>query len=148
MLITTRGLTQMLVVFFGGRLLELNNRHLYIVCFLCSSLGLLLLGTSRNVPVLMLACAILGIFNGLMTLVTFTQVGSIHGQKGKIAGIFSFGQKTGMVAGPVLGGVVGDLHRPPGHLPVLRPLLPRNGRLLISSQAEGRATRKTAAGSQ
>jgi uncharacterized membrane protein YoaK (UPF0700 family) len=24
------------------------------------------------------------------------------------AGIFSFGQKTGMVAGPVLGGVVGD----------------------------------------
>ncbi len=109
LLITTRGLTQMLVVFFGGRLLEINNRHIYVVCFVMSSLGLLLLGISQNIPVLMLACAILGTFNGLMTLVTFTQVGGIHGQKGKIAGVFSFGQKIGMVTGPVLGGVIGDM---------------------------------------
>ena len=109
MLITTRGLTQMLVVFFGGRLLEINNAHLYIVCFVISSLGLLLLGISRDVSLLMLACAILGTFNGLMTLITFTQVGNIKGQKGKIAGVFSFGQKTGMVIGPVLGGIVGEI---------------------------------------
>lgn len=108
-LISLRGAANILVVFFGGRLLELNYNHLYAVSFVMSSLGLVLLGTSSDVWLLMLASVILGLFSGVMTLVTFTQVGSTCGEKGKVSGVFSFGQKVGMVAGPVLGGIVGDV---------------------------------------
>ncbi|HMK45246.1 MAG TPA: MFS transporter, partial [Methanocella sp.] len=108
-LISIRGVANILVVFFGGRLLEIDHNRLYVVSFAASAIGLLLLGTAKNAPMLMLASIILGVFSGVMTLVTFTQVGSTEGEKGKIAGVFSFGQKIGTVAGPVLGGIVGGL---------------------------------------
>ncbi|WP_197535219.1 MFS transporter [Methanocella arvoryzae] len=108
LLISLRGLANIVVVFFGGRLLELNHYRLYVASFIFSAAGLLLLGTSKDVWLLMLASVILGLFSGVMTLVTFTQVGSTEGEKGKVSGIFSFGQKAGMVAGPVLGGIVGS----------------------------------------
>lgn len=107
-LLSLRGISNILVVFFGGRLLELNYHFLYVVSFLMSCAGLLLLGTSQDVALLMLASVVLGLFSGVMTLITFTQVGGTPGDKGKVAGIFSFGQKLGMVAGPVLAGIVGD----------------------------------------
>ena len=108
-LISLRGMANILVVFFGGRLLELDYSRLYAVSFVMSALGLLVLGTAKDVWLLMLASAVLGLCSGVMTLLTFTQVGNTDGEKGKVSGIFSFGQKTGMVAGPVLGGVVGGL---------------------------------------
>lgn len=107
-LISLRGMANILVVFFGGRLLEFDYNHLYAVSFVMSSVGLLLLGTSQDVWLLMLASVILGLFSGVMTLLTFTQVGNTDAEKGKVSGVFSFGQKAGMVAGPVLGGVVGS----------------------------------------
>jgi MFS family permease len=108
LLISLRGIANILVVFFGGRLLELNYNHLYVVSFVMSAAGLLVLGTATDAWLLMLASVILGLFSGVMTLVTFTQVGNTDGEKGKISGIFSFGQKAGMVAGPVLGGIAGS----------------------------------------
>ncbi len=106
-LISVRGLANMFIVFFCGRLLEINSNVLYCMSFVISSVGLLMLGTGKDVPVLVLASAIIGIASGVMSLITFAQVGSIEGDKGKIAGVFSFGQKIGFVSGPVLGGIVG-----------------------------------------
>lgn len=51
---------------------------------------------------------ILGIGTGLIGLIDFARVGNIDGEKGKIAGIFSFGQGTGAIIGPTLGGIIGD----------------------------------------
>ncbi len=51
---------------------------------------------------------ILGIGLGLITLINFTQVGTIEGEKGKIVGIFSFGQSMGVIFGPAIGGIIGD----------------------------------------
>lgn len=52
---------------------------------------------------------VLGISSGLITLITFTQVGNIEGEKGQIAGIFSFGFAMGSILGPTLGGMIGDI---------------------------------------
>lgn len=37
-----------------------------------------------------------------------TQVGNIDGEKGKIAGIFSFVHAIGAIVGPIFSGVIGD----------------------------------------
>lgn len=109
MLISLRGVANIVVVFFCGRLLDLNNNYLYFISFVMTAIGLLFLGTSTQIPLLMLGAVIIGLSSGISTLITFTQVGGIDGEKGKIAGIFSFGQKIGTIAGPVLGGIIAEL---------------------------------------
>ncbi len=63
---------------------------------------------SRDIFQISIASVVLGISSGLITLITFTQIGNIEGEKGKIAGIFSFGFAMGSIIGPTLGGMIGD----------------------------------------
>ena len=108
-LISLRGAAQILVVFFCGRLLYGNHNHLYMFSYVMTILGLILFGTSSNLGILALAAILIGAFSGLMTTLTFTNVGSIEGEHGKIAGIFAIGTGFGAVFGPVYGGIIGDV---------------------------------------
>jgi MFS family permease len=109
-LIALRGMAQVLVVLFCGRLLYGNHNRLYLGSFVMTILGILLLGLSSNLLVLGIATTIIGAFSGLMTLVTFTNIGSIDGEKGKIAGMFTFGGSFGTILGPIAGGILADIY--------------------------------------
>lgn len=108
MLISLRGGATILVVFFCGQLLRKNNKNLYLFSFILIIFALFLLGISTDSPLLAIASIILGIGIGLIGMIDFSRVGNIDGEKGKIAGIFSFGQGTGAIIGPTLGGIIGD----------------------------------------
>jgi MFS family permease len=109
MLISLKGGVTIFVVFFCGQLLRKNNNNLYLFSFTIIILALLMLGMSRSTPLLAIASMVLGIGSGLTTLITFTEIGTIDGEKGKISGIFSFGHSTGAILGPALGGIVGGI---------------------------------------
>lgn len=108
-LITLKGGATVFVVFFCGQLLRRNNNSLYLFSFAITILSLLLLGMSRNTFLLAVASVVTGIGSGFLTLINFTRVGNIEGEKGKIAGIFSLGFGTGAIVGPILGGIIGDV---------------------------------------
>lgn len=109
MLIALKGGATICVVFFGGQLFRKNNNSLYLFSFIVTILALLVLGISRDILQISIASVVLGLSSGLITLITFTQVGNIEGEKGKIAGIFSFGFALGSILGPTLGGMIGDI---------------------------------------
>ncbi len=109
MLITLKGAAAIFVVFFCGQLLRRNNNNLYLFSFAVTILALLLLGMSKNILLLTVGSVVTGIGSGFLTLINFTQVGNIEGEKGKIAGIFSLGFGTGSIVGPILGGIIGDV---------------------------------------
>ncbi|WP_342770236.1 MULTISPECIES: MFS transporter [unclassified Methanoculleus] len=107
-LITIRGSIQILVIFFGGTLMYRNQNNLYTLSFVMTIISLLMLGTATSVPVLVLASAVAGCFSGVMILLTFSSVGKIDGEKGKIASIFAIGGSLGSIIGPVVGGAIGE----------------------------------------
>lgn len=109
MLIALKGGATICVVFLCGQLLHKNNSNLYLFSFIVTILALLVLGMSRDIFQISIASIVLGLSSGLITLITFTQVGNIEGEKGKIAGIFSFGFAMGSILGPTLGGMIGDI---------------------------------------
>lgn len=109
LLITIRGGSNMLVVFKCGELIRDDNHKLYLASVLGTILGLVLLGMTRNVPLLALASLITGVGSGLLSLITFTQVGNVNGEKGKIAGLNSLGISIGSICGPIIGGIIGDI---------------------------------------
>lgn len=108
MLIALKGGATICVVFLGGQLLAKNNNNLYLFSFTVTILSLLVMGISRDIFQISIASVVVGMSSGLITLITFTQVGNVDGEKGKIAGIFSFGHGMGSVFGPTLGGIIGD----------------------------------------
>lgn len=110
MLIALKGGATICVVFLCGQLLRKNNTNLYLFSFIITILALLVLGMSRDILQLSIASIVLGIGSGLITLITFTQIGNIDGEKGKIAGIFSFGFGMGSIIGPTVGGIIGDAY--------------------------------------
>lgn len=108
MLISLQGGATIFAVFFCGQLLRRNNNNLYLFSFILTILSLLILGMSKDTFLLAIASAVQGIGSGLIALINITQVGNIKGEKGKIAGIFSFGNGVGAILGPTLGGIIGD----------------------------------------
>lgn len=110
MLIALKGGATICVVFLCGQLLRKNNTNMYLFSFIVTILALLVLGMSRDILQLSIASVVLGIGSGLITLITFTQIGNIDGEKGKIAGIFSFGFGMGSIIGPTVGGIIGDAY--------------------------------------
>ncbi len=107
-LLSLKGVSMLLVVFFEGAHLRKNNSGLYLFAYATTILSLLLLGIGKDITQLGIASVILGIGSGLISLITFTEVGSIEGEKGKIAGFFSFGHGASAILGPTLGGMIGD----------------------------------------
>ena len=108
LLISLNGIATIFVIFFCGRLLSKGNNNLYLFSFTITVLALLLLGAAEDASLLAIASVALAIGSGLITIITYAQVGNIEGEKGKVASILSFGQSTGVIFGPILGGIIGD----------------------------------------
>ncbi len=138
MLIALKGGATICVVFFCGQLLRKNNTNLYLFSFIVTILALLVLGMSRDILQLSIASVVLGLSSGLITLITFTQVGNIDGEKGKIAGIFSFGFGMGSILGPTLGGIIGDIYSIQA---IFLSFIPLFGALSLFTFMEGRKNR-------
>ncbi len=138
MLIALKGGATICVVFLCGQLLRKNNTNLYIFSFIATILSLLVLGTSSDTLQLAIASIILGLSSGLITLITFTQIGNIDGEKGKIAGIFSFGFAMGSILGPTLGGIIGDFFSIQA---IFLSFIPLFGILSLFTFIEGRKNR-------
>lgn len=134
-LLSLRGGATIFVVFFCGQLLRRNNNGMYLFSFIITILALLLLEISTDTSMLAIASVILGIGIGMIGLINFTQVGNIEGEKGKIAGIFSFGHGTGSIFGPTLGGIIGDAF---GVRAVFLSFIPLFGALAIYTLMDGR----------
>ncbi len=109
-LISIKGVSTLLVVFFGGAYLRRNNNRLYLFAYITTILSLLLLGIGTDTVQLGIASFINGVGTGIISLINFTEVGSIDGEKGKIAGFFSLGHGVGAIMGPTLGGIIGDVY--------------------------------------
>ncbi|CAG0973589.1 hypothetical protein METP2_01542 [Methanosarcinales archaeon] len=107
-LISIKGVSTLFVVFFGGTYLQKNNNGLYLFAYITTIFSLLLLGIGTDSIALAVASLINGVGTGLITLINFTEVGNIDGEKGKIAGFFSFGNAMGSITGPTLAGMIGD----------------------------------------
>ncbi len=107
-LISIKGLSTLIIVFFGGEYLRKNNNGLYLFAYITTIFSLLILGIGTSTIELGLASFINGVGTGLITLINFTEVGSIDGEKGKIAGFFSFGNGAGAIIGPTVSGMIGD----------------------------------------
>lgn len=110
MLLSLKGGATILVVFLGGALLYRSNNGVYLLAFIMTIFSLFLLGIASDITQLGIASVILGIGSGMLTLITFTHVGNVNGEKGKIAGIFSLGHGAGAIIGPTLGGIIGDVY--------------------------------------
>lgn len=110
LLLSLKGGATILVVFLGGALLYRSSKGVYLLAFVLTIFSLFILGIARNITELGIASVIIGIGSGMISLITFTHVGNIDGQKGKIAGIFSFGHGVGAIIGPTLGGIIGDAY--------------------------------------
>ncbi len=109
-LISLKGLSTLLVVFMGGAYLQKNNNRLYLFAYITTVFSLLFLGVGTDTIQLGLASLLNGLGTGLITLINFTEVGSLDGEKGKIAGFFNFGHGIGAIIGPTLGGIIGDIY--------------------------------------
>jgi len=138
MLIALKGGATICVVFLCGQLLHKNNTNLYLLSFIVTILALLVLGMSRDILQLSIASVVIGMSSGLITLITFTQVGNIEGEKGKIAGIFSFGFAMGSILGPTLGGIIGDFFSIQA---IFLSFIPLFGILSLFTFIEGRKNR-------
>lgn len=109
-LISLKGLSTLLVVFLGGAYLQKNNNRLYLFAYITTVFSLLLLGIGTDTIQLGLASLLNGLGTGLISLINFTEVGTLDGEKGKIAGFFNFGHGLGSIIGPTLGGIIGDIY--------------------------------------
>lgn len=108
-MVTFRGISTILIVFLCGSLIRKDNTNLYLVSFLITIGSLIVLGTGKAIFQFAIGSLILGIGQGLTTLVTYTDAGNVKGEKGKIAGIFSMGHGLGNIFGPIFGGIIADI---------------------------------------
>lgn len=110
LLISLRGLSQVFVMVFCGNLLYKNHNQLIIISFLMLIVSVILLGVTQEIFILGIATTINGAFSGLISLIKFTDIGSINGEKGKIAGLSTFTGCFGSILGPLFGGIIADIY--------------------------------------
>ena len=109
-MLSIKGVATLFAVMFGGAYLQKNNNGLYLFAYVTTIFSLLLLGMGTDIVQLGAASLINGIGTGIISLITFSEVGSIDGEKGKIAGFFNLGNGIGSIIGPTVGGIIGDLY--------------------------------------
>lgn len=109
-LIILQGSAAMSSLFCGGRLLlRYSAGQVFTGASLLVTTGMILLATAQGFPLFLLGGTIYGVGTGLLSLCSLTKIGSVAGEKGKIAALFSLSIAVGNTFGPVLGGVVGEL---------------------------------------
>jgi predicted MFS family arabinose efflux permease len=106
-LIAAQGVAFVVSMFWGGRLFERHNLPvLYGGSFLLQAIGLLATGTVTGRWELMSGAILFGLGTGMLTTVSFSRLGSMPGQKGKLSGLFFLITGTGVALGPIWGGLL------------------------------------------
>jgi MFS family permease len=109
-LILSQGSVAMMMLLFGGGLLDLFPcSRLYRISSVFVALGALLLACAGGFWSFWCGAVTLGIGTGMMSLCSLSQIAKVTGEKGKIAALFSFSIGIGNTIGPVVAGLVGDL---------------------------------------
>jgi MFS family permease len=108
-LFLTEGIAYTSMVFLGGRLLyKYNRKQLYLISFTGMMLGLSVIAFCQITRILMFGTALFGMGIGLLNIVTYSNLGTICGKKGKISSVLSVCTGLGMSVGPMYGGYVGS----------------------------------------
>jgi len=106
-LIAAQGIAFVISMFWGGRLFERYSLPvLYSGSFLLQAVGLLATGSLTGHWLLMSGAVVFGLGTGMLTTVSFSRLGSMQGQKGKLSGLFFLITGTGVALGPLWGGLL------------------------------------------
>ena len=107
MLIAAQGGAFVAIMLCGGRLLDrCRLRGLYAAAFLAQAAGLLMCGTLTTGWLLGTGAVAFGLGTGLVTTISFSRLGKMTGEKGKLAGLFFLVTGTGVALGPIWGGLL------------------------------------------
>jgi len=97
------------VFLLGGLLLKFQKRILYFASIFTMSIGLLLIGATVQNRIIVVGILLLGAGTGLLNILTFSNLGTIEGKKGKISSALSACTSIGASFGPMFGGIVGEI---------------------------------------
>lgn len=108
-LIILEGGTFIFTVFIAGRLLYRYKIYkLYLGSFALVILGVLFVVLTNKMVFLGIGTAIMGFGLGMTNLITYSGIGEIKGEKGKISALFAACTGLGATIGPTLGGFIGE----------------------------------------
>jgi len=106
-LIAAQGIAFVASMFWGGRLFERHSlRILYGGSYTLQAIGLLVTGFLTGHWQLMAGAIAFGLGTGMLTTVSFSRLGGMPGQKGKLSGLFFLITGTGVALGPLWGGLL------------------------------------------
>ena len=107
MLIAAQGGAFVAIMLCGGGLLDrCRLRGLYAAAFLAQAAGLLMCGTLSTGWLLGAGAVAFGLGTGLVTTISFSRLGKMTGEKGKLAGLFFLVTGAGVALGPIWGGLL------------------------------------------
>jgi len=95
------------IMFLGGKLLKkIKLRSLYIGSALLVIVGLCAIAFINNILLICLGTVLIGFGAGLNTNISYSILGEMKGEKGKISGLFYLFTGTGMALGPLVGSIM------------------------------------------
>jgi len=108
--IITEGTAYMIMVFTGGRLLFKTSKKMRYAWSIGAIItGSLLIGSNHIILLIGAGSVLLGTGVGLLNINTFSSLGNIKAQKGKVSSVLSACTGIGSTFGPMLGGVLGQI---------------------------------------
>jgi MFS family permease len=106
-LLAAQGIAFVVSMFWGGRLVgRFSFRTLYSLAFGLQISGLLVTGCSSVFMLLIAGGVAFGLGSGMLTTISFSRLGSMAGQKGRLSGLFFLITGTGVALGPLWGGLL------------------------------------------
>jgi MFS family permease len=106
-LLAAQGIAFVVSMFWGGRLVgRFSLRTLYSLAFGLQIIGLLVTGCCSAFLLLIAGGVAFGLGSGLLTTISFSRLGSMAGQKGRLSGLFFLITGTGVALGPLWGSLL------------------------------------------
>lgn len=106
-LLAAQGIAFVVSMFWGGRLVSrLSLRTLYSLAFGLQIAGLLVTGGCSAFLLLTVGGVAFGLGSGMLTTISFSRLGGMAGQKGRLSGLFFLITGTGVALGPLWGGLL------------------------------------------
>jgi MFS family permease len=107
-LVALHGIVLIASLFLLGRLLaRMGSRFFYFTSLFLGLAALFLLGGFRSLPLAVVGLLLLAISLGMLTVVNYSSLSEIPGERGKMAGVYGLFSVSGMALGPFVGGFIG-----------------------------------------
>jgi len=106
-LLASQGIAFVASMFWGGRFVgRYSFRTLYSVAFGLQITGLVITGVGSVYPLLVIGGVAFGLGSGLLTTLSFSRLGGLAGQKGRLSGLFFLITGSGVALGPLWAGLL------------------------------------------